>query len=337
MVGWKFLLFLAEILFTHSTFIFMPSNFSHKLTVIFILLTLGQAEAQRCVPLMWVPLGYSQARTTQFSSGTFASPSAQSKEDILNSIIKGTHPLNYTYPIATYTQLVNKLIADDITFKHAGIRLHFAAYDPTHPAPKRIVMTGVMDKQLLLIFSASDTSAGTKEQNFYFIGPNDGVVYTLPDTTVTAWVQHYVDWDDTPNGLVTTVDHNDNGNRVPPGQAAVYTDTWSIYYDSLSFKDFLITERDYQIGMGRNIDHIAMEFAAYTNQGNYLGGFKGRMIILYEFILNNSIFYIDTTSEFPQRYDNPACPKPLDYWRKHGGDNGQLCPPNCPCTPIPCN
>jgi hypothetical protein len=315
----------------------MQSNFSHQLTVIIILLTLGRAEAQRCVPVMWVPSDYSKARTNQFSQGTFASAAAPSKEAILTGIIGSVPPLNYTYPVATFTQLVNKLLADDITYNSNGVRLHFVAYDPAYPAPAIINMTGVMDKQLLLVFSASDSAKGKDKGGFYFIGPNDGVVYTLPAATVTAWVQHYVDWDDTPNGLVTTVDHNDNGNRVPPGQAAVYTDTWSIYYDSLAFKDFLITERDYQIGMGRKIDHIAMDFAAYTKDGNYLAGLRGRMIILYEFIINNSIFYIDTTSEFPQRYNNSACPKPLDYWRKHGGDNGQLCPPNCPCTPIPCN
>jgi hypothetical protein len=307
----------------------MPSNFSHKLTVIFILLTLGRAEAQRCIPLMWVPMPDSKDRTTQFSQGTFASATAPSKDSILNSIIKGTHPLNYTYPIATYAQLVNKLIADDITYKHAGIRLHFAAYDPAHPAPAAITMTGIMNKQLLLIFTVSDSTTCKEDGNFYFIGPNDGVVYTLPNTTVTAWVQHYVTWDDTPTGLVTTVDQSDKKNQVP-GQPNVYTDTWSIYYDSTAFKDFLVNETNYQIGNGNKIDHIAMDFAAYTNAGNSYNGFKGRMIILYEFIINKAIFYIDSTSDFPNRQKNQNC-------AVHGGDNGQLCPPNCPCTPIPCN
>jgi len=309
----------------------MQANFSHKLTMLFILLTLGRAEAQRCVPTMWVSLANSQARTNQFSNGTFASAAAPSKYAILNGIINGKQPLNYTYPVATFTQLVNRLIADDRTYNSNGVRLHFVAYDPAYPAPPSINMTGVMDKQLLLVFSASDSAKGKDRGNFYFIGPNDGVVYTLPAATVTAWVQHYVSWDDTPTGLVTTVDHADVINNQVPGQPGVFTDTWSIYYDSLAFKDFLITETNYQIGMGRKIDHIAMDFAAYTGAGDASTGFKGRMIVIYEFVINNSIFYIDTTPEFPQRQANKNC-APV-----HGGDNGQLCPPNCPCTPIPCS
>jgi hypothetical protein len=291
--------------------------------------------AQREVPQMWVSKHYSKARVKMFSKGNYPS-GAPSKEAVLSKAVGGTHPLHYSYPAECFDKLIDLMQIDNSNNKGTGFRVYFGAYTGT-----------TLPNQLVLIFTASKGLHSPDFGNYYIFGPSDGMPQTIPATIAGGWIANYINTEDNPDGLVKTLEPGQPENKVPglSTSPSVYSDTRSIYYDSQNFVDFIQNERAYQDSNRISnpskikIESIEIDFAAYQRKG--IGAnphgikrqqFKDRLILQFEFVRNGKIFYIDDAKRFRKRH------KPYSFFENSnmkmlGGNNGQLCPPNCPCPP----
>jgi hypothetical protein len=303
------------------------------------------AQQPRPVPVMWVSKQNSQDRITNFGTGSYT-VGGPSKEKILNAIVKGSQPVNYTYPKSSLDKLIDLMNADLPTGQGKGLRVYLAAFDP-QKAPASGVMGATADMQLVLIFAPAVSNFKPDAGTYYIISPRDSKVYSIGVDTQQDWVQRYFNLEDNvAGGLASTIKTGVKENRIPaPAGTDIYSDTRCIYYDSAQFVDFIKTERHYQDTNSItnpshiSIDSIEIEFAAYpkggvgANPNQYpIDSYQNRLVIFFDFRRNGQLFYIDDAGDF--------CPRPKPYATFDGkrvavtsGDNGQLCPPNCPCPP----
>jgi hypothetical protein len=296
-------------------------------------ITAGCAQLQ-AVPQMWVSKTNSVNRTNQFGTDGIFKPGVPSKKTILNGII-GKQSLGYLYTVGSFDALIKQVQEDNRKNNGNGVRLYFAAYNPKYK-PKGIDMSSLVKKQLILIFAPSTGLHGMDVGTYYMIGPGNDNVNQIPAKIAKRWMRYFIRKEDTKKGLRQTVDPSDPMNKMDDG---TLTDTRSIFYDTTNFIAFMQTERSFQLTQNKiTIDHIQVNFAALTNDGaGAEGQWKDRMIVLYEFIVNEKIYYIDTAPGFCQRPNAPCSPTNVVTQGNKGGDNGQLCPPNCPCTTGNCN
>jgi hypothetical protein len=310
------------------------------------------------VPFMWVPIGADTVARNKFSQGGYPNSNSASKLTIFNNAVGSGHPVSYSYSVAAIDQLITLVTADDAKnqIPGTGIRLHFAAYHAA-TAPTGLQMGSTKDKQVIPIFSGSLGGYSADVPIYYVISPVDQTPHVISSAVMQDWCNYYYSTEDNATGLVSTLEP---GSPPEDIYGTTKSDTRSEYYDMDDFVEFLQTERNYQNTdpdanpSKAQIDHIGIYFADYSNNG--IGAnpwyddetlFKDRLFVLWEFISNGNIYYIDKAPNFCQRPGavcggvvNPTLklsklriPKAKLEKLKlkmFGGNNGQLCPPSCP-------
>ena len=303
-------------------------NTHQKFYLVGIICLLGVQVAAQPVPYMWVSEQQSGNLEHRFSVGTYNNDAAPGKKSILSQIIGSAHPGHYTYPLSSFKDLITKVQTDDNAIGGTGVRLYFVAYHSGGPNPG-FNMGRVKDKQVVLVFAPSKSCNAGDVGNYYMFGPVDHQVHPVPPNAMQDWQNYYVANDDNSSGLTSTLEPGVSENMMPV--SGDYSDTRSIFYCMSDFIDFIQNETTYQGTQGITIDHIEMDFAAYTDNGaSATGGkFKDRLFVLYEFVSDGEVVYIDDTPGFASRKHKtaPACICQAEFF---GGDNGQLCPPSCP-------
>ena len=313
-----------------------------KFVIVLLLLLIifnESIEAQRDIPRMWVSKAHSIERSLWFRFGTLV-PGNKSKERILSRLSENPpgKTLSNKFPVSSFDDLIAKMEAD-YPSGFAGLHVYITAFKSSCPGPLNPATTA--NKELVLVFAPANKTGSYPEDlgNYYVISPDDKLCYNLGGADIkNCWFNNYkTEVVRGRRGLATTIDSEEKENRAADGRLS---DTRSIYYIYKEFKDFIVEERKYQDEntetnpQGIKITDIEMFFGSYPDRGigdNYYGEdptkFKNRLIILFEFIRNGNIFYIDDASDFPGRHKKMILEKKF-----FGGDNGQLCPPstNCP-------
>lgn len=317
--------------------------------------TYAQCGAVDCVsprplPRMWVSDFNANDLKSWYTSGML-STSRKTKEQILKDAISQNHQRSYFFTTSCIDNLFS-MIEDDYDLSvMKGIRLYIVSYDGKKPA--NLPAVGIDRNELLFVFAPTKHCDSLDLGNYYVLW-GDGNPYRVDYLSVTGWENNYLTQEvETAQGLNSTIEPNQDENLMP-GPNLHYDDTRAIFYSYSDFKDFFCTERKYQDCNRYNnpqmkiINGIFITLASVTDKGighNYNNmketGFKSRLIVFYDFSrLNgaqNEIFSIEQTRDFAYR------PKPLidnkcycHILPKHASDNGQLCPPNCPCPNPPC-
>jgi hypothetical protein len=299
------------------------------------------------VPFMWVSAGVDTTARVKFTRAGYPGRSTRSKAQIFNSAIAGTHPAGYVYPVAAIDQLISLVQADNRANspKGTGIRVHFAAFHAA-TTPPGIPMGGVRDKQVVLIFSGSTGATSADVPTYYVISLSDYQPHKISAAVMQDWCAYYYSTINNAGGLASTLEPGHKGENQFGGADF---DTRSIYYQLDHFIEYLQVERHYQDTCkscnptGVKIDGIGVYFAAHSNAGigpNPHGAdpaaYKNRLLVLFEFMRGSRVFFIDSAPGFCERPPGSQCGQPLviqaSFRRSRwgGGDNGQLCPPNCP-------
>ncbi len=284
-------------------------------------------------------------RKNYFQTGVLNSAiQPQSKFIVLSNIV-GFPISQILYDTLSIDRLILKMKTD-----YGGtiekLRIYFAAYDKNYPYPANGVSQpykNAKDRTLLLFFCPVD--ATDSELNYYIISPDDSLVYYLPDSVARDWADYYLDMDVYGlNGLVTTIERNAKENYI--GYPNFFSDTRCITYGFDSIINVLQNERKYQMDQNsKRVTGIEADLAAYTEkginglrEGFSINAYKDRLIVQFEYLEKDStgrskIFYIDTLPDFNQRKILSGVSHPKQIL---SNDNGQLCPPNCPCPSPPC-
>jgi|GEM_PF-5280303 hypothetical protein len=291
------------------------------------------AQLAPLVPYMWVSAQESAKRENRFGVGVFNNNGAPGKQAILTNTIGKLHPACYNYPLTSFQQLIGNIKANGSAVK--GVRVYIVAYDKNKPAIG-VKMGRIVDKQIVLVFAGSKGCRDTVVGSYYIIDPVDHQVKPVAPDVIKDWENYYVaNYIASSGGLVNTLEPTRPENQMPKGG---YSDTRSIFYCLDDFTDWFIKEPTYQATKNVMIDHIRAEFAAYDDAGDphNPGKFKDRLLVMYEFVSDQEVVYIEDTDGYLQRNHKttPACL--CQTGQLFGSDNGQLCPPNCPC-PTGCN
>jgi hypothetical protein len=302
------------------------------------------------LPLMWVPMQEAKNRKNWFST---TDGSVRSKQAILTTLIGSNQRVSYPFPLQTFNNLITAIQNDNNNQGGNGVRVYFAAYDPTTAVQLSFQMGALKKNQLVLLFAPSKGIKQPDVGTYYALSLQDYQMHSLTANDIrimkNIWVQDYISQIDnrTDNtGLASVVPHTTD-NAIPSTSPVVYSDTRSIYYDSASFLEFFITEVNYQnslritAGQTSQIDGIAINFASVSGKG--IGNnpfclptdfFQNRLIVMYQYLSSGNEYYIDTVAGFAKR--TPQGCSALEE-RMHekfskvaaSGDNGQLCPYNC--------
>ncbi len=284
-------------------------------------------QAQQPVPKMWIPKYETEARTNWFKTR----PYGNSKKDILNKKIGYSHLPYFRIPVNGFRSLIdtmNKVYGEDF----AKLNLYLTSFDKTCPGPLSSPTT--KNKQFVLVFAPAGEDNIDKGK-YFIISPTDNKCHEIPFAIKKCWALNYINnVVNGPSGLASTLDPDDSRNSAD----GPISDTRCITYIYSYFKQFINEERHYQDENGTtnprriSISHIQVSFASYTITGIGRNDYRypetscrDRLILLFDFVRNGSVFYIDTAPDFPDRYKKTIAEKGTA-----GFDNGQLCPPNCP-------
>ncbi|HEV3412848.1 MAG TPA: hypothetical protein VG101_10230 [Puia sp.] len=322
-------------------------NVHVKLVALALSCGLSAAGQVHPVPFMWVSAGVDSMARVKFTKAGYPGRSTMSKAQIFNSAIAGTHPAGYVYPVAAIDQLISLVQADNQNNspRGTGIRAHFAAYHAAS-VPAGFSMGGIKDKQVILIFCGSTGAGSADVATYYVISPADNQPHKISAAIMQDWCDYYYSNVNNSGGLVSTLEPGHKGENQWKGADF---DTRSIYYTMDHFIEYLQVERRYQDTCkscnprGAKIDGIGVYFASYPNTGigpNPHGEdpakYKNRLLVLFEFMRGSRVYFIDNAPGFCDRPPGNQCGQPLviqaSFRRSRwgGGDNGQLCPPNCP-------
>ena len=301
-----------------------PFNRKRILPWILFIVLVQNIQAQRDVPKMWVSKDVSRNRMDLFTT----------KKQILDLAIGGQHPDKYFFTIASVKDLIKQIESNYKVTRGQALNVYIAACDNDQDSTSPV---GTMKKnQLVIIFAPAIKSKRVYHDigTYYTINITDYSVHAIPVKDKNAWVGNYINniVGDKTRGLASTIaDSRENYT----GQTL--SDTRSLSYLYSDFKDFITTEREFQdTSSTEPITGIDLCFAAYPDTGigcNYYGypltDFKNRLLLQFEFTkkrgATDEIFYIDDLGGFENRSRDGLCNKV-----SLGGDNGQLCPPNCP-------
>lgn len=307
------------------------------------------------VPYMWMSKGADANARVGFAKGGYPEVSSRSKAQIFNDAIGGAHPAGYVYPVAAIDQLISLVGADNKqhTPQGTGMRVYFAAYHATDVPTDFQMGSGVKDKQVLLIFCGSTGSGSDDVSTYYVISPADQRPHKISAAIQQDWCNYYYSNINNTGGLASTLEP---GHKSENQWNGVDFDTRSIYYSMDHLVEYLQLERHYQDTCkacnpkGEVIDGIGIYFAGYPNTGighNPYGedptNYKNRLLLVFEFMRGRRVFHIDDAPGFCDRPPGNQCGQPMviraSFRRSRwfGGDNGQLCPPNCPCQNPPCH
>ncbi len=319
----------------------MNKNLRRQIMIAFLYLVLTaplNVFAQDCVvrniPKMWVSRAISVDGRDAFQTQIFGN--GESKAQVLNRVFKKEHLVVFKYESQQFDRLIKAIKGSSAP---KGIRVYIAAYDPRTTDAS---MAGKADKELLFIFCRSTGLAGPDEGSYYVFDNSTGDPVIIQPAIKEAWINYYEsEYSANSKAFLGTIENTaaeNNCSKCRTGKS----DTKSIYYEFPNFVDFIQTERVYQDACrqinpnGETIDSIAVCFAAQPKTG-MLGTtkeYRNRFYLLFEFCRNGSFFYIDDTENFDVRvkatFPMTAANKRFLTFLPRGGDNGQLCPANCP-------
>jgi hypothetical protein len=257
-----------------------------------------------------------------------------SKRDKVNETIHISLPEKYFFPASSINDLIDTLAKYSHSSTDDGVNVIIAA--PTAPQTSTSPVGEVKENQPILIFAPAELKGKVfKDLGIYYtINISDFKVHWLPPGDKTMWSDNYIDHivGDETKGLASTIDPKSSYNKV----GGKLSDTRSISYPYSEFNDFIKLEKDFQnsIKPSHEINGIEIWFAAYPDSGigknrhDYpTDELRNRLLLMFEFTKKrklsggNRIFYIDKSKGFKHR--------PRPSYEEKGGNNGQLCPPDC--------
>lgn len=285
----------------------------------------NQAQPPK-IPQMWVSKSNSIKRTNWFSKHN-----RHGKKDILTKIIGQTHPSYSQISVSGFDDLM-KNIEKEFGANFEGLNVYITSFDAAHPGPLK--PPAAINKQLVVVFAPAKVSEDPPFKSsdlgkYYILNSEDSKPYEITENIKNYWTANYEKI--SKNELASTLKKHKKENYDDDGKT---TDTRCIFYFYDNFREFISDERTYQDNnpvanpTGIKISHIRISFAAYTRKGigsNSVDKYKHRLILLFDFIRDGKIVYIDDDPGFRSR-------PPQHDIRTRSGDNGQLCPPsiNCP-------
>ena len=326
---------------------YMRNNFKKFQRISLVLIPLlnilnekTEAQDQRDIPSMWVSKANSIERRLWFRFGTLV-PGNKSKERIITGLSgnPSRKTLSSKFPVSSFDDLIRSM-ESDFPSGFNGLNVYVTAFRATCRGPLDPATTP--NKELVLVYApARVTDSNYADLGIYYIiNPNDNRCHRVTTEIKNCWHSYYISSVVRgSSGLLTTLDSREDENQAPDGTKS---DTRLISYNYDHFKDFIVNERNYQDNNPETnpqrirISEIEIVWASYpetgigTNRYGYREDkFKNRLIIIFEFIRNGKIFYIDDATDFPGRLESMNRKK-MRYGFDFGADNGQLCPPNCP-------
>jgi hypothetical protein len=323
------------------------------------ILSLASKEQDiRPLPQMWIEKDSCQGKINYFATQHYPKSSSKTKKEIFDNLLPtgGTilHPLYYDLPIDAFNSLVSAINTFD------GVRIYFASYDQSNtPVNERQFMDPVTKNgQIVLIFTGTSLNTGSNDDarnykdvgGYYVLLPNDKVIHVIGLNTKNSWVASYLKnavGAPVDGKLASTID-NVRSNIY---KNTILSDTRDVHYKKTDFLDFFQQEIKYQASSTGNhthtnsIDGIRANFAAYNKigiganrQGIYHREYyKNRLLIVFQFLVNQKVLYLEDTDNFSERSDevihslmqlHPNYKKTF-IKKIYSGDNGQLCPYNC--------
>lgn len=298
-----------------------------------ILMCITKAEAQP-LPHMYVDASTANERRDCFLKGTNSSHGSkfQLLANDLNPATETKSEICKIDPLITFLDSLT-----NITF----LRFYFAAYKDSSNCS--VIAGADIQKHLTLIIAPAigNCNRNAIDRGDYYYIKDDGIISNIDKDCKKDWIDYYEN-QKLNKILSKTIDHSNSDNEDHQHNPNKYSDTKYVVYYLPYFIEFVKTERDIQQHHKPiiSLTGIEIDFCSFTKQGIKLSDgqmhFKDRLSIQFEYLVTDSngqyqIARIETTGRTPQKITDPCLGLIIDNG-KHNitGDNGTLCPANCP-------